>query len=216
MRVKSEAMRGAILAAAAAEFSERGYLGATVNTIATSAGTAPSNVYVYFRSKVEIALAVYEPWFKRRLSALEKVVAKADTPQQKIRRLVKGLLEDIAGDRYGHTSTLIEALASAKPTDEYRPDLLLWAEKKITRVIRDAVPDVTCGDGEVLPAARLLMIVFDSVALRHNLKRQKDSIREMQGFLVDLVLAEIKASARAATRAAEIRSRIGKVAPQMP
>src|SRR6202165_3345074 len=49
-----------------------------------TAGTAPSNVYVYFASKLEIVLAIYEPWFKRKILALEKAVAKKKTREQKI------------------------------------------------------------------------------------------------------------------------------------
>jgi AcrR family transcriptional regulator len=194
-RVKSEAMRRSILAAAAAEFSERGYLKTTVNSIASAAGTAPSNVYVYFTSKVEIALAVYEPWFKRRILALEQAVAKATTPETKTKRLVHGLLQDIALDKSGYTSTLVEALATAMPTDDYRPDLLLWAEHKLTRMIHGAAPKAFEDEDSVLPVARLLMMIFDSVALRKNLKQQNEIIRGMLDFIVDLVTAEAKSPA---------------------
>src|SRR5260370_39008156 len=101
-RVKSEAVREAILSAATVEFSEKGYLKTTVNSIAKGAGTAPSNVYVYFASKLEIGLAIYEPWFKRKILALEKAVAKKETPEQKIQWLVTGRLRDSAHDKSGY------------------------------------------------------------------------------------------------------------------
>ena len=67
-----------------------------------TAGTAPSNVYVYFASKLEIVLAIYEPWFKRKILALEKAVAKKKTREQKIQCLVEGLLRNIADDNAGY------------------------------------------------------------------------------------------------------------------
>ncbi len=53
-QVKKIEVRDRILAAATQLFAERGYARATVSQIAKAAGTAPSNVYVYFSSKLEI------------------------------------------------------------------------------------------------------------------------------------------------------------------
>jgi AcrR family transcriptional regulator len=36
------------------------------------ARTAPSNVYVYFPSRLDVALAVYEPWLKSQVQALAR------------------------------------------------------------------------------------------------------------------------------------------------
>lgn len=192
-RVKSEAVREAILAAAATEFSEGGYLKTTINAIANRAGTAPSNVYVYFPSKLEIALAIYEPWFKKKILALEKAVAKMKTREQKIRRLVEGLLREIADDKSGYTSTLIEALATAKPTDAYSPELLLWAENKIVGMIRSATAEGSKRNDGLLSIAHLLMLIFDGVALRSNLKQEIDSSHEMLSVMVRFIASDIKA-----------------------
>src|ERR1019366_8522633 len=58
-QVKKAEIRDSILAAAGALFTEHGYARATVNQIAKAAGIAPSNVYVYFESKLKIMFAIY-------------------------------------------------------------------------------------------------------------------------------------------------------------
>lgn len=188
-RVKSEAVREAILSAATAEFSENGYLGTTIHTIAKSAGTAPSNVYVYFASKLEIMLAVYEPWFKKRILKLEKAVARKKTPEQKLLCLIEGLLRDIAADDTGYTSTLIAALATASPPEGYRPYLLLWAEDRIGAMIGE-LSARDPADPRLPSIARLLMLVFDGVAVRSNLKQNVGTTTVMLEFVAELVLSE--------------------------
>ena len=72
MRVKRDSVREAILASAVQHFSNEGFLRATISGIAKDAGTAASNVYVYFPSKLDLALAVFEPWLKKGILKLER------------------------------------------------------------------------------------------------------------------------------------------------
>lgn len=188
-RIKSEAVREAILSAAMTEFSEKGYLKTTVNAIAKGAGTAPSNVYVYFASKLEILLAIYEPWFKDRILNLEKAVAAKRSREQKIRCLVDGLLRDIADDEDGFTATLMAGLATATPPDNYKPDLLLWAEDRIAAMIGDGGG---AGGALRLPSlARLLMLVFDGVAVRSNLNQNIGTTNAMLSIISDVIASAL-------------------------
>ena len=98
MRVKSSVVREAIQISAALEFVEKGFLKATIGNIARCAGTAHSNVYVYFQSKLEMTLAIYEPWLKA-----QNLVG------QKLRILLEGLWKEIPSHQNGMTTTLIQA-----------------------------------------------------------------------------------------------------------
>lgn len=166
VRVKSEAVREAILASAATEISANGYLDTTIGRIAKGAGIAPSNVYVYFVSKLEIYFAIYDPWFKDQFLALERRVKRQPTRDKKIRHLVQGILRDIAIDQTGYTAALMEALAAIKPKDKYRPDLLTWAEDKIEQIVLKSVGGYEAGDSRLKAFAHLLMLTFDGTALR--------------------------------------------------
>lgn len=166
VRVKREAVREAILASAATEISANGYLDTTIGGIAKGAGIAPSNVYVYFVSKLAIYFAIYDPWFRGQFLALERSVARQPTREKKIRHLVQRILRDIAVDKSGYTAALMEALAAVKPKDEYRPDLLTWAENKIEHIILNSVGGFEPGDPSLKAFAHLLMLTFDGTALR--------------------------------------------------
>lgn len=190
-RVKSDAVREAILSAATREFSRKGYLKTTVNSIARGAGTAPSNVYVYYASKLEIVLAIYEPWFKERIRKLEKAVQRKRTPEQKILCLMEGLLRDIGDDETGYTATLIAALATATPPLGYHPDLLLWAEERIAAMIGEACS--SDGKDPRLPSlARMLMLVFDGIAVRSNLKQNIGTTNAMLSLVAQVISSSFK------------------------
>eukprot|EP01036_Dinobryon_divergens_P048468 gene48468-65021_t len=60
----------AILRSAKALFSENGYVQTSLPRIAAGAGISTANVYVYFKSKVEILYAIYDPWLRARLAQL--------------------------------------------------------------------------------------------------------------------------------------------------
>ena len=201
-RVKSEAVREAILASAASEISAASYLDTTIGKIAKGAGIAPSNVYVYFASKLEIYFAIYETWFKAQFVTLERAVMRQPTPQARIRRLIKGLLHDIAEDRTRYTAALMEALASVQPKDEYRPDLLNWAEDRIAGIICRAMREAYGEDDPRLRAfARLLMLTFDGIALRVKAlgadRDRKGAMVEVETMLAALILDGEAGSARA-------------------
>ncbi|MDX2482457.1 MAG: TetR/AcrR family transcriptional regulator [Pseudodonghicola sp.] len=155
--------------AADALFMEKGYIATTINSIARAAGTSQSNVYVYFASKIEIAFAVFDPWFRTKILELEAHVSAQKTPEASLRALIDGLLYGIAADRSGQTLTLVQALATAKPGDDYTPDLLLWTLSRIHNLIGCTLPDSDQVEREALTHA--LMLSFDGIALRQNLRR---------------------------------------------
>lgn len=170
-RVKNESVRQAILTSAASQIAMTSYMDTTVAKIAKGAGIAPSNVYVYFESKLQIYFTIYTPWFEAQMLALERAVARLKTPERKIQRLVGGLLNDIADDKTGYTSALMEGLAIVMPKDKYKPDLLHWAENKIVQIVCDAIEGSKPEDPRLRAFAHLLMLTFDGVAMRVKSQR---------------------------------------------
>ncbi|WP_428929480.1 TetR/AcrR family transcriptional regulator [Marinibacterium sp. SX1] len=180
-RQKSEQVRQAILEAAQLLFVEKGYIATTISMIARSAKTSQSNVYVYFSSKIEIAFAVFDPWMRTKMTELEATVAATPGAEAKVDMLVTGLLNGIAAAPSGHTLTLVQALATAKPTDAYNADLLKWTEERLRVMISAALPASTPDENEAL--AQALMLAFDGVALRQNLRRaESDGEPPIQAF----------------------------------
>ena len=61
VQVKKEAVRQRILDTADRLFYQKGFIATTIGQIAKDAQMAASAIYVYFPSKLEIALALFEP-----------------------------------------------------------------------------------------------------------------------------------------------------------
>lgn len=64
VRLAREERVGAILAAAEAVFTERGYEAAAVSEIAERAGVVEGTIYKYFHSKRELLVKVIEQWYE--------------------------------------------------------------------------------------------------------------------------------------------------------
>ncbi len=200
VRVKRKSVHDAIISAAEQEFAENGYMKATINKIAKRAGTSPSNVYVYFQSKLEIVLAVYEPWFKDKILELEKKVTRRRTVENKLTCLIEGLWKFIPNDDAGYTTTLVQALATATPEDNYNPELLRWAEHKIAGILREILQNGATGKTDFLALAHMIMFTFDGVGLRRNLRqpinREAQMIEEMVGLLSQTVAHQFDEAGR--------------------
>ena len=61
MQKLKENIRNDILAAAAAEFNQRGFEKASMRKIAATAGTTPGNIYRYFKNKENLQEAIVRP-----------------------------------------------------------------------------------------------------------------------------------------------------------
>ena len=171
VQVKKAEVRESILAAAGALFTKHGYARATINQIAKAAGIAPSNVYVYFESKLKIMFAIYEPWFRGHLERLEQEVADLPTPEAKVFRIVQKLWRDIPADRNAFSNNIIQAISAATPEDRYDPALLHWTEQKIAGLLSSALPPKRAANVDCVRLAHVLMMAFDGFAVNYRINR---------------------------------------------
>jgi TetR/AcrR family fatty acid metabolism transcriptional regulator len=85
--------RERIIAAAATLFGDKGYHNTTTAEIAESAGVAAGTIYIYFSSKEELLVAVFEEFLGVHMDRLREGVARETGPEAKLRRLLKLGLE---------------------------------------------------------------------------------------------------------------------------
>ena len=116
VQVKKKAVRQAILDSAHDLFSEHGYHATTLQEIAERAGVGVSSLYSYFPSKIHLLYAVVEPWQKDAFERLEKRVLKFKAPRERLRAILLGVWRDMPMENIGLANSLMEALASADPT----------------------------------------------------------------------------------------------------
>ena len=97
---RKEAKRQGILNAAVTEIARHGYFGTTVSTIARRAGVADGTIYLYFKSKEAILVAIFERAMQRFAEEARRALAHADAPaEEKLRRLVALHLSLLGEDR---------------------------------------------------------------------------------------------------------------------
>ena len=77
-----------LVAAAAAEFAERGFDGTDSNRIARRAGFAPQTFYRWFDDKTAIFVAVYGQWQLQELGVLQRLVAERAGSAQIARHII--------------------------------------------------------------------------------------------------------------------------------
>ncbi|MEV5407176.1 TetR/AcrR family transcriptional regulator, partial [Streptomyces albidoflavus] len=111
-QVKKAHVREAIVDGAYKLFRKQSYLGTSVADIGRAAGIAPSNVYVYFRSKFEIFYAVYEPWLNQRLGQLERELATIDDADERLLHIVRTVWIELPVEDNGFANNLMQAVST--------------------------------------------------------------------------------------------------------
>ena len=140
-QTKKEDVRTGIVDSARREFQERGYAATTIRGIAQRAGMSPSNVYVYFDSKLDILFAIYDPWLRQRIEALEIEARAIDDPRQRLRTVLATLWKAFPAADGAFGNTFVEGLAVSGREGRYSRDLLLWAEHRIADLIASCLPE---------------------------------------------------------------------------
>src|SRR2546428_119409 len=137
---KKPEVREAILQSARKLFSRKGYSGTSLAEIARGAGMTAPNLYVYFRSKLEIIYAIYDPWMKEQLKQLEAEMAAKEEPREKLRHLLTTLWRTLPAAQNGFVNNIMQAISSATPNDRYKPTTLKWTVEYLERLVRESLP----------------------------------------------------------------------------
>ncbi len=109
---KKSAKREAILQAAWGLIRHYGYTKTTVDDIAQKAGVGKGTVYLHFRSKAEIMLALVELTNERIITDLERIAAKETPAAERLRECLLHrimTLFDIV-NRYPHGQEIISSM----------------------------------------------------------------------------------------------------------
>lgn len=119
-QVKKIEKREAIRKSAHTLFREKGYLKCQMTDIARMAGTAVSNIYVYFPSKLELFYDVYIPIIYERMKELEIQVSETKAPRAKLKKILLTLWRDLPREDNCFAHNLMQAIITA-PADKEKP-----------------------------------------------------------------------------------------------
>jgi len=179
--------RDLILKAATKLFARRGFFNAQVADVAREAGVAAGTVYLYFQSKDDLLISIFERTMHEGLEAGRQALAGVSDPVERLRRLALVHLERLGQDRDLAVVFQVELRQSTKFMERFSSTLL----QDYLHAIRDAVADAqTAGRfrREVSPtfAAKVLYGALDEMATNWILSRRRYALAAQANEVVDL------------------------------
>jgi AcrR family transcriptional regulator len=187
VQVKKKQVRQAILDSAFDLFSERGYHATTLQEVAEFAGVGVSSLYSYFPSKLHLLYAVFEPWFKDAFEQLEKRVLRLKSPRERLHAVLLGLWRDIPSANIGLTNSLMEALASADPTQKKPVPLLKWNEERLVKLLNAVLTSDATGKLDHDALSTLIIMAYDGFVINRRLNDLRD-IERISEAMCDVLL----------------------------
>src|SRR5712691_7699616 len=116
--------RDAILRAAIDVFAERGYFNAQVADVARAAGVAAGTVYLYFRSKDDLLISIFERGMREALAETKAAIDGVDDPGERLRRIARLHLARLGRDRNLAVVFQVELRQSTKFMERFSSTLL--------------------------------------------------------------------------------------------
>src|SRR6516225_6252163 len=181
--------RTAILRAAIDVFAARGFFNAQVADVARAAGVAAGTVYLYFRSKDDLLVSIFERSMRESLAEGRALVADLRDPGERLRQFARLHLARLGRDRHLAIVFQVELRQSTKFMERFSSTLL----RDYLGLIRGAIADGQ-RDGlfreDIKPtvAAKMLFGALDEMATNWILSRRRYPLEADADAVVDLFL----------------------------
>src|SRR3954454_10637994 len=181
--------RDAILRAAIDVFAERGFFNAQVADVARAAGVAAGTVYLYFKSKDDLLVSIFERSMREGLTNGRAAVARLDDPRERLVRLARAHLTRLGADRTLAIVCQVELRQSTKFMERFSATLL----RDYLGLIREAIADgqragLFRADLKPTAAAKMLFGALDEMATNWILSRRRYSLEADADAVVDLFI----------------------------
>src|SRR5437870_4159551 len=179
--------REAILRAATDVFAGRGFFNAQVADVARAAGVAAGTVYLYFRSKDDLLVSIFERTMREALADGQQAVASLRDPAERLRRLARLHLARLGRDRNLAIVFQVELRQSTKFMERFSATLL----REYLGLIRAAIADgqaagIFRGSLNATAAAKMFFGALDEMATNWILSRRRYSLEAEADAVVDL------------------------------
>ena len=180
--------RERILAAAERVFARRGFFASRVSEIAKDAGVADGTIYLYFKSKDDLLISLFENRMKQVNETLRAAIADERRPREQLRALIEAYLQLVHDEPSAAEVLTIELRQSNKFMKEYENAEFADFLRMLGGVIAKG-QEAGDFDDRVPPhiAARMIFGVLDELALAWVLAKQPINATKPKKF--DIVRA---------------------------
>lgn len=185
--------RDAILRAAIKVFARNGYFQSQVADVARVAGVAAGTVYLYFRSKDDLLVSIFERAMGDAIAEGKAALAEVADPAERLRRIARLHLERLGRDRDLAVVVQVELRQSIKFMERFSSTHL----QDYLAIIRRAVADGQQAgafrrDVDANLAAKALFGALDEMATNWMLSRRRYVLADMAEPVVDLFLKGVE------------------------
>ncbi len=182
--------RERILAAAVRVFARKGFYATRVSEVAHAAGVADGTIYLYFKSKDDLLVSLFEHHVERLLAFLAAELPRAPTASDKLKRIIEVQLGLLEGERDLAEVITIILRQSTKLMKEYAAPKFSAYLDVIARVVADGQSSGELRN-DVSPhlAARAIFGMLDAITMTWALgKADRGGLARASGQLAELVL----------------------------
>jgi len=194
-RIDRTDKRDALLRAAIDTFAARGFFNAQVADVARAAGVAAGTVYLYFRSKDDLLISIFERTMTEAIADGRKSVDQLSDPVERLREIARLHLGRLGRDRALAVVFQVELRQSTKFMERFSSTQLreylgiirsVIADGQAKRVFRSPVSPTL--------AAKLFFGALDEMATNWILSRRKYSLVAEADAIVDLFVGGLAQS----------------------
>jgi TetR/AcrR family transcriptional regulator, fatty acid metabolism regulator protein len=170
---RSSDKRERILSAAERIFARHGFFAAKVSDVAKEAGVADGTIYLYFKSKDDLLISLFERRMHQVNETLRKAVEPVSSPREQLRAFVQAYLQLVHDEPAAAEVLTIELRQSSKFMKEYENPEFADFLRMLGGIIAAAQERGELDSG--IPshvAARMIFGMLDELALAWVLARQ--------------------------------------------
>ena len=162
--------RKTILQAAIGVFAEKGFHRSRVSDIARRAGVADGTIYLYFKSKDDILITIFEEKMEQLLRDARREVDSAKDPLDKLRKFAAFHMGQVQDDKDLSSVFQVELRLSNKFMKEYVPQRLRAYLDIIGEIVREGQErGVIRKDANPIVVRRAFFGALDEIAMQWTL-----------------------------------------------
>ncbi len=186
--------RDAILRAAIDVFAERGFFNAQVADVARSAGVAAGTVYLYFSSKDDLLVSIFERTMREAFTEGRAAVAGIEDPSERLRQFARVHLGRLGRDRNLAIVYQVELRQSIKFMERFSSTLLRDYLSQIrAAIVEGQETGAFRADLNATSVAKMFFGALDEMATNWILSRRRYSLEADADLVVDLFLRGARA-----------------------
>lgn len=185
--------RDLILKAATRVFARNGFFQSQVADVAKVAGVAAGTVYLYFESKDDLLVSIFEQSMRRVLAESRAAIDGNDDPADRLRQIARLHLERLGRDKDLAVVFQVELRQSVKFMERFSESFL----QDYFTLIRQAIADGQRDGGfrkdiSATIATKIFFGALDEMATNWVLSRRKHDLRAEADAVVDLFINGVK------------------------